>query len=89
MAKKKRTAAPRKAISERRYEVKAEIANFTLAKAKSALTLEIYSRRIKIGELQIGRGSVYWWGAHKQRAKRLSWGRLAERLNELAYGDQQ
>jgi hypothetical protein len=41
----------------RTYEVKAEIANATLAKAKSALTLQIYRRQEKLGELQIGRGS--------------------------------
>jgi hypothetical protein len=80
--KAKRRAPP----PERKYEVKAEIENFTLAKAKSALTLEIYSRKEKLGELQIGRGSLYWWGAHRQNEKRISWGRLAKMLDELAYG---
>jgi len=39
----------------RAYEVKAEISNATLAKAKSALTLQIYRKNLKLGELQIGR----------------------------------
>jgi hypothetical protein len=81
-AKKKR----RRVSLERKYEVRAELANFALAKAKSALKLQIYQREEKLGELQIGRGSVYWWGSHRQMAKRLSWGRLAQQLNELAYG---
>ena len=72
---------------ERKYEVRGELTNFTLAKAKSALTLEIYRREEKLGELKIGRGSFYWMGAHRQREKRLSWGRVAEMLNELAYGE--
>ena len=71
---------------ERKYEVKAEVENFTLAKAKSALTLEIYRRKEKLGELQVGRGSLYWWGAHRQKEKRVSWGRFAQMMDELAYG---
>jgi hypothetical protein len=70
----------------RRYEVRAELENFTLAKAKSALTLEIYAKKEKLGELQIGRGSLYWWSAHKQQAKRVGWSRFAAKMNELAYG---
>ena len=85
MAAKKKTK--RKApSSERKYEVKAEIENFTLVKAKSALKLEIYSRKEKLGELQVGRGSLYWWGAHRQKEKRVSWGRFAQMMDELAYG---
>jgi hypothetical protein len=71
----------------RTYEVKAEIANATLAKAKSALTLEIYRRQEKLGELQIGRGSLFWAGARRQSAKRIHWGRFAEMMDRLAYGD--
>ena len=57
------------------YEVKAEISNATLAKAKSALTLQIYRKELKLGELQIGRGSLFWAGARRQSAKRIHWGR--------------
>lgn len=83
-----RRKAKRKARSvERKFEVKAEVANFTLAKAKSALTLQIYSREEKLGELQVGRGSLYWWGANRQKEKRVAWGRFAEMMNMLAYGE--
>jgi hypothetical protein len=68
------------------YEVKAEISNATLAKAKSALTLQIYRRHLKLGELQIGRGSLFWAGARRQSAKRIHWGRFAEMMDDLAYG---
>jgi hypothetical protein len=71
----------------RTYEVKAEIANATLAKAKSALTLQIYRRHIKLGEIQIGRGSLFWAGARRQSAKRIHWGRFAEMMDRLAYGE--
>jgi hypothetical protein len=70
----------------RTYEVKAEISNATLAKAKSALTLQIYRRHVKLGEIQIGRGSLFWAGARRQSAKRIHWGRFAEMMDSLAYG---
>ena len=79
---------PRRRIKPlmRTYEVKAEISNATLAKAKSALTLEIYRRHVKLGEIQIGRGSLFWAGARRQSAKRFHWGRFAEMMDNLAYG---
>jgi len=82
-----RRKAKRKAKSvERKFEVRAEVANFTLAKAKSALKLSIYDRDEKLGQLEIGRGSLFWTGAHRQIEKRLNWGRVAQMLDELAYG---
>jgi hypothetical protein len=71
----------------RKHEVKAELENFQLAKAKSALTLRIYSRGEKVGELQVGRGSLYWWGKHKQTPKRVNWDRFTEMMNRIAYGE--
>jgi hypothetical protein len=83
-SKKKRRRSVKSA--ERKFEVKAEVANFTLAKAKSALKLAIYDRDEKLGQLEIGRGSLFWTGAHRQIEKRLNWGRVAQMLDELAYG---
>ena len=87
MASKKKRTNRRKTTVERKHEVKVKIENFTLAKAKSALTLQIYSREEKLGELQVGRGSLYWWGANRQKEKRVAWGRFAEMMNMLAYGE--
>ena len=36
----------------RKHEVKADLANFELAKARSSLTLQIYANKEKIGELE-------------------------------------
>jgi hypothetical protein len=83
MAKKKRKRAIKSLPHA--YEVKAEIHNATLAKAKSALTLQIYRKDLKLGELQIGRGSLFWAGARRQSAKRIHWGRFAEMMDRLAY----
>jgi hypothetical protein len=70
----------------RKHEVKADLANFELAKARSSLTLQIYANKEKIGELEIGRGSLYWQGRKKQKSKRLDWSRFAEMMDDLAYG---
>jgi len=70
-----------------RHEVKADLSNFQLARAKSALTLQIFSRGEKVGELQVGRGSLYWWGKHRQKSKRVNWARFTEMMNRLAYGE--
>ena len=87
MASRKKEPKRRRTTVERKHEVKVKIENFTLAKAKSALTLQIYSRDEKLGELQVGRGSLYWWGANRQKEKRVAWGRFAEMMNRLAYGE--
>jgi hypothetical protein len=84
-ARKARARKARPSV-QRKHEVKANLANFELARARSALTLEIYANQEKIGELQVGRGSLYWQGGKKQRSKRLNWSRFAEKMNELAYG---
>lgn len=73
--------------THRKHEVKAELSNFQLSKAKSALTLRIYSRKRKVGELQVGRGSLYWWGKYKQTPKRVNWSKFTEMMNRLAYGE--
>ncbi|HEX3603208.1 MAG TPA: hypothetical protein VHU43_03895 [Steroidobacteraceae bacterium] len=84
MAKAKRRRKPE---SLKKFEVRAKLSNFHLAKAKSALRLEIYARGIKAGELQVGRGSLYWSGHNRKSAKRVAWGRFAEMMDHLAYDD--
>jgi hypothetical protein len=44
-----------------------------------------YVRSLR-SELQIGRGSVYWWGAHGQTPKRIGWTKFTKMMNTLAYG---
>jgi hypothetical protein len=82
-----RKKAKRKAKSvERKFEVRAEVANFTLAKAKSALRLQIYSREEKFGELEIGRGSLRWWSARSPTEHRIPWARFAQLMDDSAHG---
>ena len=71
----------------RRFQVCATLDNLDLARTGSAIRLEINSRGEKLGELHIGRGSLFWWGAHSKTRKRIRWSRFAELLNDMAYGE--
>jgi hypothetical protein len=77
--------AVKKAI-KRVHEVRAELTNVELVKAKSALKLEIFASKEKLGELEVGRGSIYWRGANKQTKKRINWSKFADMMDALAYG---
>jgi hypothetical protein len=77
----------RRKIGEKRFAVRTTLENVNLAKAGSALTLLISSRGEKLGEMQIGRGSLFWWGANRKRRKRIAWSKFSEMMNMLAYGD--
>jgi hypothetical protein len=74
--------------SKRRHEVKAALSNFDLATAGSSLNLQIYAADEKIGELEVGRGSLYWYGRSRHKSKRINWTRFAEMMDQLAYGTQ-
>ena len=80
-------AARRTKREKHKHEVKAALANFDLAKAGSSLNLQIYASREKIGELEVGRGSLYWWGRARHKRKRINWTTFAEMMDRLAYGD--
>ena len=67
------------------HTVRANLSVKELTKAGTSLNLEIYSRGEKIGEMVVGRGSLYWYGANKQNPKRIDWTRFAQKMNELAY----
>ncbi len=88
MAGRRRSIRKRNKRVARKHEVKADLANFELAKARSSLTLQIYANKEKIGALEVGRGSLYWQGGKRQRSKRLDWSRFADMMDELAYGSQ-
>jgi hypothetical protein len=77
---------PTKKKAVRKHQVQAQLSNVELVKAKSSLRLDIYASKEKIGQIDIGRGSLYWWGAKRKTSKRINWSRFAEMMDELAYG---
>lgn len=68
----------RKAKQQRKHEVKANVHNLDLTKAGTSINLEVYARKEKIGTVEIGRGSLKWFGRKKQNGKRISWSKLAD-----------
>ncbi|MFZ6691853.1 hypothetical protein [Undibacterium sp. SXout20W] len=67
------------------HSVKATLTNLELAKAKSALTLDLFANKSKLGTLEVGSGSFYWTGRNRQKSKRIDWSTFAELMNKLAY----
>lgn len=69
-----------------KHTVKASVEVPSLSKAGSSMRLWLYSGGEKLGEITLGRGSLYWYGRYRQRRKRISWTKFAEMMDELAYG---
>lgn len=76
-----------KNATEKKHEVRAQLHSVELVKAKSSLKLEIFSKKEKLGELEVGRGAIYWYGANRQKSKRINWTRFAKTMDSLAYGE--
>ena len=85
MARTKRRSQ-RKTSVVRKHGVRAYLEVQQLAKAGSSLDLQIFSERHKIGELVIGRGSLFWFGRNRHKRKRIRWSKFAEMMDTLAYG---
>jgi hypothetical protein len=77
----------RRAEFTRAHVVRAQLIVHELSKAGTSLNLEISAHGEKIGELEIGRGSLYWKGGKRHIRKRLPWPRFAELMDKLAYGE--
>jgi len=82
-AKSKRRSVP----SQRKHAVRALLSIHELTKAGTSLTLDISAAGEKIGELEIGRGGLFWRGGRRHKSERLSWTRFAELMDRLAYGE--
>ncbi len=70
----------------RKHSAKASLHVHALTKAGTSLKLEIFADKQKIGELVIGRGSLYWWGPRRHTSKRISWSTFSAMMDGLAYG---
>jgi hypothetical protein len=86
LVKRKVARRATKRSVERKHAVRGTMRVHEFTKAGTSLNLEISAAGEKIGELEIGRGGLYWWGGHRQKRKRLSWTRFAELMDSLAYG---
>ncbi|HMH42892.1 MAG TPA: hypothetical protein VK557_05380 [Pyrinomonadaceae bacterium] len=53
----------------KKHSVKASFRVMELAKAGSSIELEIFASNEKIGTLESGRGSLFWYGRSRQKGK--------------------
>jgi hypothetical protein len=74
--KERRTMAKQKLA--RTHKVRANVRNLDLTKAGTSINLAVYAKGEKIGTVEIGRGSLRWFGRKKHRGKRISWSKLAD-----------
>jgi acetyl-CoA carboxylase carboxyltransferase component len=79
--KKKR----KKKTLERKHRVKARLQVEELAKAGSALYLDIFAEDERIGRIIIGRGSFIWWGGKRKSRRKISWSDFADLLDRYFY----
>jgi hypothetical protein len=63
--------------SARKHTVKASVSNIDLTKAGSSISLEVFADEEKLGTVELGRGSIRWYGRNKQKPTPISWSRFA------------
>jgi len=76
MARKRRT-------NGHAHRVDIELKASDIARAGAAVTFKVRDGGEVLGTVEIGQGSFRWKGAKKQKFKRISWPRLADRLDSF------
>ncbi len=84
MAKAKAKSKAKK--SAKKHSVVADLTVHQLSKATTSLRLQISDGTTKLGEVEIGQGSIIWWGHRRRTRKRISWTKFAQIMDEHAYG---
>jgi hypothetical protein len=69
----------------RRHHVSATLGIQELSKAGTSIKLFVHRDDQKLGEMDIGRGAIYWRGGNKQKWERIGWTRFAEMMDQLVY----
>lgn len=76
--------ATRRKRIQQRYKVDMSLRAWDLAKAGSALTIQVRGRHGLLGTIEVGQGSFRWKTARRRSGfKRIRWGKLAEKLDEI------
>ena len=76
---------PRRQKRPRKHSVYANLNVPELTKAGSGLALYIYAMGEKLGEIEIGRGGLYWRGGKRHSRRRIAWTDFAHKMDQLAY----
>jgi hypothetical protein len=72
----------------KKHSVKANVQILDLTRAGSSMQFEIFADGEKLGEIQLGQGTVNWIGKkRKVWGKSLSWTKFAELMNKVTYDE--
>ena len=68
---------------EPRYAVNVSLKAWDIAKAGAGIKLMVSDRNGLLGTIEIGQGTFGWRNARAWKFRRLSWGQLADKLDQL------
>lgn len=69
------------------HRVNTRLQVIELAKRGSAIRFEIFSDDVKIGDIQIGKGSFGWKSGNKKNFQTKDWTTFCKMLNQYFYGE--
>ena len=55
-----------------------------LSRAGNGILIEVTDEGQRLGSIEIGHGSMIWWGRGKQLGKRIWWGGVAKLLEDAS-----
>jgi hypothetical protein len=61
----------------RKHTVKASVSNIDLTKAGTSILLDVFFDKEKIGRVELGKGSIRWYGKNKQKPTPIPWSKFA------------
>lgn len=70
---------------KRRHDVKVDFKNrLDLTIAGSSLSIYVRDQGRRLGVIEVGQGSIIWWGRNKKIGKRIGWNELAKLLENAS-----
>jgi hypothetical protein len=68
---------------QRKHKVVGAVNNIDLTKAGTSVSLDVFADQEKIGRVELGRGTIRWYGRRKQKATPISWTKFAEWMDGI------
>src|SRR5690606_34676990 len=78
-------AGPRKTRRRKKHRVDLALTARDITRLGTSVQLEVFAEGVKLGDLDIGSGSVAWRGRHRRSWKRIDWTRFAELMEQVPY----
>lgn len=76
-----------KPLTGRKHSVRCTVQVPELTKSGTSVWFDVHADGEKIGRIELGRGSIMWYGGKRQKGTRISWSKFAQLMNEHCYGE--